>query len=105
MSEDSYDCQTCAKVVAAQEARRLFEEQWRIREEQLKREQEERDELRELDRGKIIMPFGVHKGIDMVDIPIHYLQWLLTQHWLFPDLRMNIEDHLDRIREKIDRNC
>lgn len=50
------------------------------------------------------MPFGMHKGVDMVDVPINYLQWLLTQHWLFSDLRLNIEDHLDRIGEKTIKN-
>lgn len=37
------------------------------------------------------MPFGKHKGVALGDVPIDYIEWLLRQNNLDPDLREALE--------------
>lgn len=46
------------------------------------------------DNDDTVMPFGKHKGEELQDIPVAYLDWLIGQDWLKPDLKETIEDHL-----------
>lgn len=41
-----------------------------------------------------ILPFGIHKGEAASDVPVEYLDWLIGQDWLRPELKRQIEDHL-----------
>jgi uncharacterized protein (DUF3820 family) len=40
------------------------------------------------------MPFGKYQGKDFSEVPTNYLQWLLTQDWLFDDLRHKVQTYL-----------
>jgi uncharacterized protein (DUF3820 family) len=40
------------------------------------------------------LPFGKHKGEKCGDVPVGYLDWLIGQDWLKPDLKEQIEQHL-----------
>ena len=54
---------------------------------------------------KDILPFGAHKGKDIVDVDSEYLRWLLEQDWFlnkFKDLTKAIEEELNH-RTKM--NC
>ena len=42
-----------------------------------------------------IMPFGKHKGKCASDCPVEYLDWLIGQDWLGPELKADIEAHLE----------
>ena len=43
-----------------------------------------------------VMPFGEHEGERLSQIDVEYLDWLIGQDkWLHPDLRKEIEDHLE----------
>lgn len=92
--ETEYDCRGCGAVVAAQKRRALIEEEWRIRNEESKRKADERNRFRQSVRAGTVMPFGKYKGMDLVDVPVHYLEWLVEQEWLFDDLRIEIESYL-----------
>ena len=52
------------------------------------------------------MPFGLHMGKEITDIPRSYLNFLLEQDWFeekFPDLFNEIEEELEiRTRSYID---
>ena len=50
------------------------------------------DEDKEFDP---IIPFGKHKGELCSDIPVDYLDWLIGQDWLKPQLKAEIEAHLE----------
>jgi hypothetical protein len=41
------------------------------------------------------MPFGMHRGEQLADLPEEYLTWLLTLSNLSPALRRAIEGQLD----------
>lgn len=36
------------------------------------------------------MPFGKHAGQRISDLPTHYLEWLLAQHWLREPLKSTL---------------
>lgn len=40
------------------------------------------------------MPFGVHTGKRLSEIDVPYLDWLLGQSWLRPQLREQVAAHL-----------
>lgn len=42
-----------------------------------------------------IIPFGKHKGLHCSDIDVSYLDWLIGQDWLRPELKEQIEAHLE----------
>jgi uncharacterized protein (DUF3820 family) len=42
------------------------------------------------------LPFGKHKGEDIVDVPLDYLQWLEEQDWLQADLRERVQFEIKR---------
>lgn len=51
-------------------------------------------------RGPIIrIPFGKYRDKSIKSIPIGYLQWLLSQGWLYSNVKRVIQQELDR-REK-----
>ena len=41
-----------------------------------------------------IIPFGKHRGKYASDIPAEYLDWLIGQEWLKPELEQEIFQHL-----------
>lgn len=41
-----------------------------------------------------IIPFGKHAGNYASDIDVSYLDWLIGQEWLNPDLEKQIHEHL-----------
>ena len=41
-----------------------------------------------------IIPFGKHVGKYASDIDVSYLDWLIGQDWLKPDLEKQIHEHL-----------
>jgi uncharacterized protein (DUF3820 family) len=48
-----------------------------------------------MDDSDPILPFGKHKGERCSDVPVGYLDWLIGQDWLKPDLKQEIENHLE----------
>ena len=40
------------------------------------------------------LSFGKYKGYAISEAPIEYLDWLIGQEWLFPDLKKEIEEYL-----------
>jgi uncharacterized protein (DUF3820 family) len=44
------------------------------------------------------MPFGMHKGMSMMDVPLAYFEWLLTKTDISPDLKKSVE-HFMKIRK------
>lgn len=43
------------------------------------------------------MPFGMHKGSLLSDVPPSHLLWLYKQKWVKGYIRMYIFDHMDEI--------
>jgi uncharacterized protein (DUF3820 family) len=41
-----------------------------------------------------VIPFGKHKGKYASDIDVKYLDWLIGEDWLRPELKQQIEAHL-----------
>lgn len=41
-----------------------------------------------------VIPFGKHRGEYASDVPVDYLDWLIGQDWLKPDLEKQIHEHL-----------
>lgn len=39
--------------------------------------------------------FGKHKGKDLTEVPLEYLDWLLTQDWLYPNVRLAVQREVD----------
>jgi uncharacterized protein len=48
-----------------------------------------------------IMPFGVHKGKALINIPADYLKWLYDNGKCFGELKKYIEDNADSIKVEI----
>jgi uncharacterized protein (DUF3820 family) len=46
------------------------------------------------DENDPIIPFGKHKGKRASDCPVSYLDWLIGQDWLKPELKEQVEAHL-----------
>ena len=42
-----------------------------------------------------IIPFGKHKGEHASECPVSYLDWIIGQDWLKPDLKDDITVHLE----------
>lgn len=42
------------------------------------------------------MPFGKYKGMNILDVPLDYLQWIEQQSWLKDDLRKEINFEIER---------
>ena len=49
---------------------------------------------------KSIMPFGIHKGKQLDQIPDSYLLWLYESNKCSGELKEYIEDNLDVIKKK-----
>jgi uncharacterized protein (DUF3820 family) len=47
------------------------------------------------DENDPILPFGKHKGEHCSDVPVGYLDWLIGQDWLRPEMKEQIEAHLE----------
>lgn len=44
-----------------------------------------------------LMPWGVHKGKRMIDVPASYLRWLIESNKCSGEVKKYIEDNLDII--------
>jgi len=51
-----------------------------------------------------LMPFGVHKGKEMANVPSHYLLWLYEEKKCSGQVKQYIIDNLDVIHSDIKRN-
>lgn len=51
-----------------------------------------------------VMPFGVHKGKQLADVPASYLLWLHENNKCTPELKQYIEANLSVIRLEAARN-
>jgi uncharacterized protein (DUF3820 family) len=51
------------------------------------------------------MPFGIHKGKDLDNVPADYLDWLSGQDWLgkFPEISCYIIEHKKSIHAELER--
>lgn len=52
-------------------------------------------------RDDSIMPWGVHKGKEMQDVPAKYLLWLHEENKCSDDIKEYIIDNLDAIKKEI----
>lgn len=43
----------------------------------------------------MMMPFGRHKGEDVHDIPLHYLEWLRDNCGLYGELEAAVDEAID----------
>jgi uncharacterized protein (DUF3820 family) len=50
-----------------------------------------------------IMPFGLHKGKKLANVPDHYLKWLYTQGNVSGALKQYIEDNAISLKIEIKR--
>lgn len=50
------------------------------------------------------MPFGIHKGKEMANVPASYLLWLYENNKCGGDVKAYIEDNLDVIQTEINRS-
>lgn len=50
-----------------------------------------------------IMPWGIHKGKQMADVPASYLLWLYENGKCFGSVKLYIHDNLEVIRVEINR--
>lgn len=48
-----------------------------------------------------IMPFGVHKGTKMANVPAEYLIWLKDQPWLKKEYKDYIDDNMDVLKKEL----
>ena len=46
------------------------------------------------------MPFGVHKGKKMANVPADYLIWCYQQSWIKSDLKAYIEENMDVLKKE-----
>jgi uncharacterized protein (DUF3820 family) len=51
-----------------------------------------------------LMPYGIHKGKEMQDVPADYLLWLYEEGKLTEPVREYIEDNLEVLKVEIERN-
>jgi uncharacterized protein (DUF3820 family) len=47
-----------------------------------------------------LMPYGIHKGKKMVDIPAKYLLWLYDNNKCNMDVKFYIEDNIDALKKE-----
>lgn len=50
-----------------------------------------------------LMPYGIHKGSKMANVPDKYLMWLYDSNKCSGDVRKYIEENMDAIRENMKR--
>lgn len=50
-----------------------------------------------------IMPYGVHKGKEMANVPASYLLWLYENNKCSGEVREYVKDNLDVIKTEIER--
>lgn len=48
-----------------------------------------------------LMPFGIHKGLQMADVPAKYLLWLYENNRTGPLVRIYIEENWDILHNEI----
>ena len=48
-----------------------------------------------------LMPYGVHKGKEMQDVPASYLIWLFENNKCSGDVKKYIEDNLEVLRKEV----
>lgn len=50
------------------------------------------------------MPFGVHKGSPMCEVPASYLDYIYGQSWIYewPDVLEYIEENIDVIHAELE---
>lgn len=51
-----------------------------------------------------LMPFGVHKGVKMANVPADYLLYLYNNKKCYGDLKEYIEDNLDVLKAEAKPN-
>lgn len=51
-----------------------------------------------------LMPYGVHKGEKMANVPATYLMWLYNENKCNKDVRDYIDDNLDVLEKEVKRN-
>lgn len=49
-----------------------------------------------------LMPFWVHKGTKMIDVPAEYLIWLYENDRCSPNVKAYIEDAMDFLNKEIE---
>lgn len=50
-----------------------------------------------------IIPFGVHKGKALANVPAKYLLWLYRENKCFGDLRKYIHENLDVLKQEVEK--
>ncbi|WP_262246971.1 putative quorum-sensing-regulated virulence factor [Parapedobacter soli] len=50
-----------------------------------------------------LMPFGIHKGKRLIDVPAKYLIWLYEENKCHGPLKDYIEDNMDALKKEIKR--
>lgn len=48
-----------------------------------------------------LMPWGLHKGKAMINVPADYLKWLYDNNKCFGDVKKYIEENMDVIKSEI----
>ncbi|MCK9220240.1 MAG: DUF3820 family protein [Bacteroidales bacterium] len=48
-----------------------------------------------------IMPYGIHKGKEMADVPLEYLLWLYENQKCFGEVKKYIQENIDVIKGQI----
>lgn len=51
-----------------------------------------------------IMPYGIHKGREMQDVPADYLLWLYAEGKCAGPVKEYIEDNLQVLETEVERN-
>ena len=51
-----------------------------------------------------LMPWGIHKGKPMADVPDHYLLWLWDTNKCSGQVKMYIKQNLDAIKKNLNRH-
>lgn len=51
------------------------------------------------------MPFGIHKGKKLANVPASYLLWLWDNNKCNIGLKAYIKDNLDVLKEEVKRNA
>ena len=50
-----------------------------------------------------LMPFGIHKGKTMANVPAEYLLWFWREGVGFPEVRQYIRENMDVIKMEFER--